>query len=135
HGRPHAVGHLMDVESRVASAGSFVSTAIHRASPCLIVGCAGSAPPARPAPPTAPPRPGAAPGAARTETVHEPVRSYRKPAAAGPRAAPHRQPRFSTPRIAPSARVPKTSGTALASIVSAAAKPTPSATSDARRAP
>src|SRR5206468_6680395 len=73
-------------------------------------------------------------GAAPNGIAYEPVRSYKKPAAAGPSAAPHRQPRLSTPRIAPRARVPNTSGTALASIVSAAAKPTPSTTSDARRA-
>src|SRR5499427_7246792 len=39
-------------------------------------------------------------GAAPKGTAYEPVRSKRKPAAAGPRAAPARQPRLSTPMMA-----------------------------------
>src|SRR5439155_18716249 len=110
---------------------SFVAATVHRdissSGPHGCVACAG----ARRDEPSAnsPQLASTASGAAPNGIVYEPVRSYRKPAAAGPSAAPQRQPRLSTPRIAPSARVPNTSGTALASIVSAAAKPIPSATS------
>src|SRR5215467_4577556 len=64
-------------------------------------------------------------GAAPKGTAYEPVRSKRKPAAAGPRAAPARQPRLSTPMMAPMARSPNTSGMTLATMVSAAANPAP----------
>src|SRR5207249_10095755 len=46
-------------------------------------------------------------GAAPNGTVYEPVTSERSPAAAGPSAAPERQPSVSTPMMAPIARIPK----------------------------
>ena len=72
-------------------------------------------------------------GAAPKTSVYEPVTSYREPATVGPSAAPRRQPRVSTPMIAPRARIPNTSGMTFTVIVSAAAKPIPNATSDAKR--
>src|SRR4026209_1427821 len=74
-------------------------------------------------------------GAAPKTSVYEPVTSYKERATVGPSAAPRRQPRASTPMIAPRARIPNTSGMTFTVIVSAAAKPIPNATSDAERPP